>query len=54
MVTSYGMLKTIYDLLCLQKLHLEMMKDRPRVTAYQVAIREAVQFISGKVCCVVL
>ena len=40
--------------LCLQKLHLEMMKDGPRVTAYQTAIREAMQFISGKVCCVVI
>ena len=39
------------DFLCLQKLHLEMMKDRPRVTAYQMAIKEAVEFISGKVCC---
>ena len=26
-----------------------MMKDQARVTAYQTAIKEAVQFISGKV-----
>ena len=40
--------------LCFQRLHLEMMKDQPRVTAYQTAIKEASQFISGKVCCAII